>query len=113
MGIGLLLGLLFGLVASATGSPAMISLATGIEPVGTAFVNLIRMVVVPLVGTTVFTGVVRLGDPRRLGRLGAITLAFFWSTTLVAIVIGMGVMKILLPFAPATTPPAAEQRALE
>ena len=113
MGIGLILGLTFGLVASATGSPALISFATGIEPAGTAFVNLIRMVVVPLVATTVFTGVVRLGDPRRLGRLGAITLTFFWSTTLVAIVIGMGVMKLLLPFAPHTVPPAAEPRTLE
>ncbi|MBI4502437.1 MAG: dicarboxylate/amino acid:cation symporter [Gemmatimonadetes bacterium] len=108
MGVGLILGLAFGLVASATQSAGLMAFATGIEPVGTAFVNLIRMVVVPLVATTVFTGVVRLGDPRRLGRLGAITLGFFWSTTLVAIVIGMTVMRLLLPFAPPTVPPAAE-----
>src|ERR1044071_6744015 len=100
MGIGLVLGLAFGLVASVTGSGTLIPIATGIEPVGTAFVNLIRMVVVPLVATTVFTGVVRLGDPRRLGRVGAVTLAFFWSTTLAATVIGMAVMHLLLPLAP-------------
>jgi Na+/H+-dicarboxylate symporter len=113
MGVGLILGLAFGLVASATGSSTLISIATGVEPLGTIFVNLIRMVVVPLVVTTVFTGVVRLGDPKHLGQIGAIALGFFWSTTLVAIVIGMGVMKLLLPFAPPTVPPAAEQRALE
>ena len=113
MAAGLILGLAFGLVASASGSGTLIGVATAIEPVGTAFVNLIRMVVVPLVATTVFTGVVRLGDPRRLGRLGAIALSFFWSTTLVAIVIGMAVMKLLLPFAPPTTPPAAEARTLD
>ncbi len=112
MAVGLILGLAFGLVASATGSPGLIAAATGIEPLGTAFVNLIRMVVVPLVATTVFTGVVRLGDPRRLGRLGAIALGFFWSTTLIAIVIGMTVMKVLLPFAPPTVPPAAEPQTL-
>jgi Na+/H+-dicarboxylate symporter len=71
------------------------------------------MVVVPLVASTVFLGVARLGDPRRLGRLGAITLAFFWSTTLVAIAMGMAVMKFVLPFAPATTAPGGAGPAVE
>src|SRR5262245_18141670 len=100
MAAGLILGLAFGLAASASGSERLVGYATGIEPVGTIFFNLLRMIVVPLVVATVFTGVVRLGDPRRLGRIGAITLAFFWSTTLVAIVIGMVVMKLVLPLAP-------------
>src|SRR5436305_259392 len=113
MAVGLVLGLALGLVASASQSPGLLAFAVGIEPLGTAFVNLLRMVVVPLVATTVFTGVIRLGDPRRLGRLGAIALGFFWSTTLVAIVIGMAVMHLLLPFAPPTVPPVAEARTME
>ena len=108
--LGLVLGLAFGLTAAATGSPRLASWATAIEPVGTAFVNLVRMVVVPLVATTVFTGVVRLGDPRRLGRLGAVTLSFFIGTMIIGIVMGMVTMSLALPFAPPTTPPTAGEQ---
>src|SRR5207247_924260 len=43
-------------------------------------------------------GVAGLGDLRRVGRLGIRTLAFFWGTTLAAILIGLGVAALLLPF---------------
>ena len=111
--IGLVLGLAFGIVAAATGSPHLAAAAQAIAPLGTLFVNLVRMVVVPLVAATVFTGVARLGDPRKLGRLGAITLLFFWSTTLVAIATGMAMMKLALPFAPATVAPLGESPSVD
>lgn len=100
--VGLSAGLVFGLLAAATGSPTLMSLAEGIAPVGQAFVNLVRMVVIPLVASTIFTGVASLGDPRRLGKLGGTTLAFFFGTTLIAIVIGMVTMKTALAIAPIT-----------
>ena len=100
--VGLSAGLVFGLLAAATGSPTLMSLAEGIAPVGQAFVNLVRMVVIPLVASTIFTGVASLGDPRRLGKLGGTTLAFFFGTTLIAIVIGMVTMKTALAIAPVT-----------
>lgn len=111
--VGLVLGLAFGIVAAATGSPRLAAAAQAIAPLGTVFVNLVRMVVVPLVAATVFTGVARLGDPRKLGRLGTLTLFFFWSTTLVAIVLGMAMMKLALPFAPATVAPLGEGPSVE
>ena len=97
--IGLVGGLAFGLLASSTGSPALIATAEGIAPLGTAFVNLIKMVVVPLVATTLFSGVAGLGDIRKLGKVGGVTLLFFWGTTFVSIVIGMTVMTLMLPLA--------------
>jgi proton glutamate symport protein len=97
--LGLALGLGVGLLASATGSPALTALATGVAPLGTAFVNLIKVVVIPLVGTTLFTGIATLGDLKQLGRLGAYTLAFLWGTTVLAILIGMGVTAAALPLA--------------
>ncbi len=100
--VGLSAGLVFGLLAAATGSPTLMSLAEGVAPVGQAFVNLVRMVVIPLVASTIFTGVASLGDPRRLGKLGGATLAFFFGTTLIAIVIGMVTMKTALAIAPVT-----------
>jgi Na+/H+-dicarboxylate symporter len=110
---GLILGLAAGIAAAATRSHLLVAFVRAIEPAGTLFVNLVRMVVVPLVVTTLFTGVARLGDLRLLGRLGMVTLGFFWSTTLVAIVIGMGTMTLALPLMPLAAPGSAVEPAHE
>lgn len=94
--LGLVGGLVFGLIAALTGSPVLTAIAVGVEPVGTAFVNLLKMVVIPLVVAVIFVGVGGMGDLRRLGRLGGATLLFFAATTLVSVVLGMGLMKALL-----------------
>ena len=104
---GLVLGMGVGLIAAMTGSPLMMAIATGSAPLGAVFMNAIRMVVIPLVMAVIFTGVAKLGDPRKLGRLGGLTLAFFWLTVLPAIVIGMGVAWLGLRFAPDLAAPAA------
>lgn len=106
---GLVLGLVTGLLAAA-GSDLFMAIALGSAPFGTAFMNAIRMVVVPLVMAVIFSGVAKLGDPRTLGRLGATTLGFFWATILPAIVIGMGTMYLGLRFAPEVVAPDAEAR---
>lgn len=67
---GLALGLALGLLASQSGSPALLALARGIEPIGTLFVNGIRMTVVPLVVAILITGIVSTGDAGLLTRLG-------------------------------------------
>lgn len=94
---GLLAGLLLGLLAALTGSRALMAVAEGVEPVGTAFVNVLKMVVIPLVTSVIFVGVATLGDLRRLGRMGGVTLAFFAGTTAVAVSMGMAVMRAFLP----------------
>jgi Na+/H+-dicarboxylate symporter len=80
------------------------SIAEGVAPLGQAFVSLVRMVVIPLVAATIFTGVAGLGDPRRLGKLGGATLLFFFGTTFIAIVIGLITMKTALIIAPISVP---------
>ena len=62
-----------------------------LEPVGTAFIRLISMVVVPLVVASLFVGVGTLGDMRLLGRIGGKALAYFLVTTVVAAVIGLAI----------------------
>ena len=106
--LGLALGLGTGLLAAATGSEVLAAIAAGSAPLGTAFMNAIRMVVIPLVMAVIFTGVAGLGDPRKLGKLGGFTLGFFWITVLPAIVIGMGTMWFALRFAPDMAAPAVE-----
>jgi Na+/H+-dicarboxylate symporter len=97
--VGLVAGLLLGVLASATQIPLLMDVATGVAPLGAAFVNLLRMVVVPLVAATLFVGVAGLGDLKKLGKLGLLTLAFFAGTTVISILLGMGTMRLLLPLA--------------
>lgn len=105
--LGLILGLVVGLVAAATDIGVLDRFAEGVAPLGTLFINAIRMVVIPLVVTTIFVGVARLGNPKTVGKLGGSALGFFWGTTVPAIVIGMVFMKIALGIWPATVQVAA------
>src|SRR5947208_2699416 len=102
MTIGLAAGLMLGLAAAWTQQPALLTVARGLRPLGTLFLNLLWMVVIPLVATALFSGVAGLGDLRRVGRLGIRTLGFFWATTLAAILIGFGLAALLLPLATIT-----------
>ena len=74
---GLVLGLAVGFAAAATGNEWLMAIAQGSAPFGAVFINAIRMVVIPLIVTIIFTSVASLGDPRKLGRIGGLTLAFF------------------------------------
>lgn len=101
--LGLASGLGLGVAAAATDAAPLQAMAHGVAPLGTAFVRLIRLVVVPLVATTLFSAIATMGDLRRLGRLGAQTLGFLWGTTLAAILTGMIVMSAALPLAGSLT----------
>ena len=108
---GLGAGLGFGLLAAATGNPLLTTVATGVRPLGTLFVNAIQMVVIPLVVCVIFVGIARLGDLRKAGRLGGSSILFFWLTTLPAILIGMGLMALALRFSPEVAPPVVQESA--
>jgi Na+/H+-dicarboxylate symporter len=64
---------------------------------GELFVRLITMVMVPLVVASITVGMISLGDPRRLGRIGAKALAYFGATTAVAVGIGLSVANLIRP----------------
>ncbi len=96
---GLVLGLIVGLGAAATGNEWLMAIAQGSAPFGAIFMNAIRMIVIPLIVTVIFSSIARLGDPRKLGRIGGMTIAFYWITLIPAIAIGMATMKFGLRFA--------------
>src|SRR5437016_8037916 len=102
MALGLAAGLGLGLAAVLTHSPVLLAATQWLRPLGTLFLNLLSMVVIPLVATALFAGIAGLGDLRRVGRLGVRTLGFLWGTTLAGIVIGFVVAALLLPLAPIT-----------
>ena len=85
--IGLILGVVVGLVF---GEKALI-----IEPVGTIFLRLITMIVVPLVLVSLMLGTASLGDIRKLGRIGIKTVVYFTITTMIAISIGLVLANIV------------------
>jgi Na+/H+-dicarboxylate symporter len=85
--LGLLLGVLFGLLANRFGFSDYVF--TYIKPIGTAFIRLISMVVGPLVFASLLVGTTSLGDIRKLGRIGAKTMTYYIVTTVIAIAIGL------------------------
>jgi len=87
--VGLVVGIAIGALSRAPGMHWLQPALVGIEPLGTVFIRLITMVVVPLVIASVFVGVASLGDIRSLGRIGGKTLAYFLGTTLAAALIGL------------------------
>jgi Na+/H+-dicarboxylate symporter len=97
MGLGLFAGLVFGVLAALTQNAFLLGLAKSLRPIGTLFLNLLQMVVIPLVATALFAGIAKLGNLRTVGRLVVRTLAFFWGTAVAAIFIGIIVGSLVLP----------------
>jgi len=71
--------------------------ATSIAWMGDIFIRLIRMIVVPLVFVTLVSGIIAMGDPKKLGSLGARTMGMYIGTTACAIVIGLTLAILLQP----------------
>jgi len=99
--IALLLGVAFGLAVvhpAALGPEAGGDFLTNwVKPVGDVFVRLIKMIVVPLIFTTLVSGVIGMGDPKRLGSIGAKAIGAYLLTTAVAICIGLAFGHIFQP----------------
>lgn len=92
--IGLALGIIAGLELGAEGAGFA---KTWIGPLGTIFMNMIKMVIVPLVFSSLVIGVTSLGDIKKVGRIGVKTVAYYLVTTAFAIVIGLAIGTIMQP----------------
>lgn len=97
--IGLALGCLAGVAANIYCDPAAVQwVAHNIaEPVGQIFLRLIFMVVLMLVFSALVLGIVEIGDVRKLGRLGAATLAYTIVLSAVSVAIGIGMANVVRP----------------
>jgi Na+/H+-dicarboxylate symporter len=67
------------------------------EWVGEVFLRLLKMVVVPLVFASITVGVIRLGSPKEVGRLGGVTLLYYLATSCLAIGAGLLVVNVFSP----------------
>ncbi len=72
-------------------------LALRFEIGGEVFLRLLKMLVVPLVMTSVMTGIIGLGDVRRLGRPGAVAVVYYLCTTLMAVSVGIVLVEWIEP----------------
>lgn len=85
--VALLAGLGAGLFISSTGNPALTTAARWIEPLGTLFINAIRMTVIPLVVGSLVVGIASTPNPAALGKVGMRALAFFLITLFAAAIL--------------------------
>jgi Na+/H+-dicarboxylate symporter len=97
--VGLVLGAVTGLVLRQLLGPEAASenVTAWAKPMGDAFISLIKMLVVPLIFITLVTGVLAMGDPKKLGSLGGRALAMYMGTTVIAICFGLLMGTIVQP----------------
>ena len=93
--IGLVLGTIYGIASAVNGWSDFTS--DFISPFGTIFLNLLKLIAVPLVVSSLITGVASLSDTTKLSRIGWKTIALYISTTAVAVSIGLILVNVLQP----------------
>jgi Na+/H+-dicarboxylate symporter len=93
MAIGAVVGWLIG----PTGKVGGVEVLGLFEFLGTVFINLLKMVVVPLISASIVTGVASIGTGRDLGRLGMKTLGFYVFTTLLSVLIALALVDLIKP----------------
>lgn len=124
--IGMALGLVWGMLASSLG---LVDFTIDwIKPFGTIFINLLKLIAVPLVLVSLITGVSSLSDISRLSRIGSKTIGIYLMTTVVAVVLGLVLVNVFEPgkafsaekreefnqqFAAATTEKSSDAAAVE
>jgi proton glutamate symport protein len=87
--IALILGIVFGYVFPTYGQ--------ALKPVGDAFIRMIKMIVVPLIFSSLIMGIAGTGDFKKLGRLGAKAIIWFEVATTLALFVGMFVANTFQP----------------
>jgi proton glutamate symport protein len=87
--IGLILGVIFGY--------AFPKYAVELKPVGDMFIRMIKMIVVPLVFSSLVMGIAGTGDFKKLGRLGVKSIIWFEIATTLALIVGLLVVNVFQP----------------
>jgi len=94
--IGMLLGVLFGLALSFIDGGALF-ISHYIKPFGTIFINLLKLIAIPLILASLIKGVSDLQDISKLSQMGGRTILTYLCTTLIAVVIGLILVNTIQP----------------
>jgi len=87
--IGIILGGLLGYLQPSSG--------VALRPLGDGFVNLVKMLIAPIIFTTVVVGLAGMGDLKKVGRVGFKALLYFEVVTTIALLIGLVVANVFTP----------------
>ncbi|MBS4190178.1 cation:dicarboxylase symporter family transporter [Bacillus sp. FJAT-49705] len=90
--IGLILGIIVGAIFY--GSPEVVKF---LQPIGDIFIRLIKMIIVPIVISTLIIGIAGIGDMKKFGRLGGKSILYFEIVTTIALMLGLLAANIVQP----------------
>ncbi|MEJ1319813.1 cation:dicarboxylase symporter family transporter [Latilactobacillus sakei] len=96
LGWRILIGIALGLVAGGIFYQNKAAIAV-MQAIGTLFINLIKMIVLPIVVSCLVVGIAKMGDIKKLGRIGGKTLLYFEMMTTIAIALGLTVGNLTKP----------------
>ena len=95
--LAMLLGAILGSIIHTYYPHLATNFSKNIKLLATIFIRLVQMIIAPLVFTTLVVGIAKLGDIRAVGRIGGKALAWFFSASLVSLLIGMFWVNFLQP----------------
>src|SRR4051812_4396322 len=95
--IAMVAGGLTGWLVGPDGAIGAVKLVPLFDLLGAMFINLLKMLIVPLILSSVISGVASLGTGPDLGRLGGKTLAFYVITTLFAVLVALALVNLVVP----------------
>lgn len=96
LGTQIIIGLVLGIIVGAATYHNQVAIST-MSGLGTIFLRLIQMIVMPIVVSCLTVGIANIGDLRKLGRIGGKTLLYFEVLTTIAIILGLVVANITRP----------------
>src|SRR6187399_3225284 len=96
--IAMVTGVIVGLWVHYTGSAQTIdTFSGGISVLTDIFLRLIKMIIAPLVFSTLVVGIAKLGDVKSVGRIGGKTLLWFMGASLTSLLLGMVLVNVFEP----------------
>ena len=100
--IGLVLGILVGYLWPAFG--------VGVKPIADAFLRMIKMIIAPLVFSTLVVGIAGTGDLKAMGRIGLKAIVYFEVATTISLFLGLALVNIFQPGAGLSLPVGADTK---
>lgn len=97
--IGMVAGILVGLLFMAIGQADFTT--TWIKPIGDIYINLLKFLIVPIVLVSIMSGVIQLGDIKKVGSVGVRTFIYYMCTTAIAVIIGLVIVNLFKGLFPA------------
>lgn len=95
--IGMTFGIVFGFIMNGVGDSGRHFVSDWIAPFGTIFINLLKLIAIPLILASLIKGISDLKDISKIKSMGLRTILIYIGTTLIAIIIGLSIVNIIKP----------------